>query len=58
MTLLETLFSCKRGSRSAAHAAKSLRWSIKQLLKYLIKKFKTHPIHQFLCLDPPLSCAE
>ena len=24
-------------------------------LKYLIKKLKTLAIHQFLCLDPPLS---
>ena len=27
----------KRGSRDAARAAKSLRWSVKQLLKYLIR---------------------
>ena len=28
----------KRGSRHAAHAAKALRWRVKQLLKHLIKK--------------------
>ena len=27
----------KRGSRGAAHAAESLRWSVKLLLKYLIR---------------------
>ena len=27
----------KRGSRGVAHAAKSLRWSVKYLLKYLIR---------------------
>ena len=27
----------KRESRGAAHAAKSLRWSVNQLMKYLIR---------------------
>ena len=45
----------KRGSRGAARAAKSLRWSVWLLLKYLIKKLKTLAIHQFLCLDPLLN---
>ena len=36
--LIKYIFNpSKRGSRGAAHVAKSLRWSVKLLLKYLIR---------------------
>ena len=42
---LETVYcfdiGSKHGSRGAAHVAKSLRWSVKLLLKYLIMATNT-----------------
>ena len=47
------IFRAKCGSRHAAHTAKALRWRVKQLLKYLMKKSNLS-LYYIKYLDPPL----